>query len=73
MDEAGNLSHTKWECKYHVVRRTSEYANRREGSALRWVGLKHGREPPCENHLVVGFRSGVTTYLVTGALPKLAC
>ena len=19
MDEAGNLSHTKWECKYHVV------------------------------------------------------
>ena len=19
MDEAGNLNHTKWECKYHVV------------------------------------------------------
>jgi len=52
MDEFESLSHTKWECKYHVVfipkcRRKALYGQRREhlGEVFRRLAADHELDP----------------------------
>src|SRR5262249_46809305 len=70
MDDYESLSHSKWECKYHVVfipkcRRKTLYAELRSGKLAKetaWAG--HGRRPYC--HL-----SGRTTMALGRLSPVL--
>ena len=66
MNDINRLSHTKWNCKYHIVfapkyRRKVFYREKRAAIAVRWTLIKNlisGDKPPWEGqHSCFGWLS----------------